>query len=324
MKATMRPTIRLGNWMAWILCIICPVCASAFTDQPKDAHFQFAWPVPSRAQVEMDVEEDGELSRLKFSLELTGTQNPDELQLVMSDFEFLQVGDADLDDPLVRAELAPLVAITAAIPPLIISTEGQFLRIDDWDQMIDRVGEFLQQMDSTMDESAFEYFKALLKDPANRKQIQSASARDWLLWVGSWKGVQLDRGESRQFPYLMNMPWGGEVSAEAIVTYLPPDERDPNAHRLRLRTVCTGPGFRQALMSSLEKMLPPDQRTANDIAEMRASIGDCSLEFNAEVTTDPVTLIPALVTYTKITKIGNSEGPGVERIEKKKYTFTWE
>lgn len=294
------------------------LCAAACAGEPQEVLFHFNWPVPSHAAVDMEVDDAGQRVHATFSLDLLEGKVSDELQLFMRDFKFLEMGSVDIDDPIVRAELAPVLAATAAIPPLIISRQGEFLRIDDWDRMIGEAMTLFRQLSPATDEAAIEHATALMKDPATRQQLLATSARDWNLWVGTWNNVRVRPGESTAFAYPMSLPWGGELAATAELTCLPHAEADTGPHQIQLRTSCTGPAFREALLRTLEAAVPPEKRSAGKSAEMRAAIGECSLSFDAVALTDPETLMPVMITSTRVITIGKQE-----KVEKRKYRFVW-
>ncbi|MHC4629211.1 MAG: hypothetical protein ACYTDV_19705, partial [Planctomycetota bacterium] len=200
----------------------------------------------------------------------------------------------------------------------------QFLRVDDWDRLIDDVAALLRRIDPTIDDAVIEHIVSLMKNPATRQQMQSAAAKDWNLWVGTWNNVRLRHGASREFAYPMNLPWGGQADASAKLIYQSQGENEANLHRIQLQSVYSGPEFREALLSSMETLLPPGERDADRIAEMRGSIGECSLAFDAVAITDPATLMPMMITSTKVIRIDRPDGDGEEQTEKRKYSFVWE
>jgi len=271
----------------------------------------------------MEVQEDGEVSRIRYSLDLSRGNAPNELLLHIRDFAFLQIGDADLNDPAVRAELAPLLAMTAAVPPLVVSSSGQFLRVDSWDNVVDQVGAVLREIDPSMDDAVLEHLTGLMERPDTRQSMQASAARDWSLWVTAWNGHRLRRGIPREFDYSMALLLGGQAQAHASLTYLPPSPENPELHQVRLRTECTGSEFREAMLKTLESSLPADERTDGKRAEMRAAIGQCSLITETVAVTDPATLMPSTVVSTRTTRIESNQGDAQVKIEVRKYTFDW-
>lgn len=285
--------------------------------------FRFNWPVPSHATVQMEVQEDGVVSRISYSLDLSRGNAPNELLLHMGDFAFLQLGDADLNDPAVRAELAPLLAMTAAVPPLVVSSSGQFLRVDNWDNMVDQVSAVLRKIDPSMNDALLEHVTGLMKHPDTRQSMQANAVKEWGLWVTAWNGQRLRRGTPREFDYSMALPLGGQAQAHATLTYLPPGPENPKLHQVRVRTECTGSDFREAMLKAIESLLPTGERTDGKRAEIRAAIGQCSLITETVAVTDPATLMPSTVVSTRTTRIESNQGDGQVKIEIRKYTFDW-
>jgi len=321
----MNKVRRISDLFLPLAVLFC-VYSAGCSDCTEKTQFTFNWPVPSKATVEMKADDGRDVFHTKFTISTTEGINADELLITISEFQFLRLGDADLDDPAVLAEMAPLMAMTAAIPPMVISKEGKFVRFHEWERMIDGLEDFFHQMDPTMDEEVIEHIVSMMKNPATLEQMQAASAQDWSLWVGSWVNAQLCRGESRQFTVATEMPWGGETDASAELTYLPEDSNNPDTHRLQFKRVSSGPKMREALIESMKKLIPPDQLNEDKIAEMQASIGDCYLSFEATVTTDPSTLMPSTISSSKIIKISNPKDRtgGEQQIDNREYTFTWE
>jgi hypothetical protein len=263
----------------------------------------FAWPAPATVQVTERVLKKGRRGTLRY--DLTIAREPDGgLLVTYKDFEFLELAGLDLKKPEIKAQIAPALALAAAIPPLKISPDGAFLDVVNLEATVDRVIDTLERGGSTPAAQVAQ-LRATMKSPAMLQMMKSSVADTWMSWVGLWREAELP-GPGQEGPIT-----GVEVSGRTgTVRNLGAGQRG-----LRLAAEVATPS------ATIDAELEPVREAAGELAAGMPATGAASKRTALEVELDPATMRPYTASYRttiSLTADGSSDG-----VEEHDYVFVW-
>ena len=285
------------------------------TDKAPTPAFRFAWPVPSSALVTKDGEKKGEKARIRFRLEVAPDTGTD-LRARMVDFEFLQVNGRDATTPEVKASLAGALALTQAVPDIIATTGGRYLRVDGFDAMIERVAKFSGDQKGQTAEQRERTLKNM-RSPMMQEALQQACGSDWNTWAGAWVGFDATPGND--VTAAVEMPFmGAQLPARVTRRHHGEVAEHPDHVRLSSTTLSEGPEATAALAAAMQRVT--EQTGEKPFPKDELESVRC--EMVMEVVTDPRTLLPLRANRTKTIRIA-MKGEVREQGERNEYTFVW-
>jgi len=269
--------------------------------------FRFAWPVPAAATVVSEAEKDGVASTARYAIRLD-TAEDGELALDFADFELLTLNGEDAREPRIAAQLAPLAAVTAALPTMRLTVDGEYRGTRSLNLMLQRILALLPQ---DMDAAQRDQLARGLRSPAMQTLMQQKSGEVWNLWVGAWNGLGLEPGEELSGTTPITI-MGREVAQRIVIEHLGADAAYPGSARLRMTTVLEGPDV-LALLGRIE------HETAGQSGDYRAA----SSRNVTEVTTRAADLRPHRVQSETEVVVRDASGRAHRQRERKVYRFEW-
>jgi hypothetical protein len=292
--------------------------APAETVAPPKGGYVFAWPHDARVRVTERVQKDGDDITQTYLISLES--RPDgNLTVGYSDFSFVSIKGVEMTEE-VRAELAPVAALTGAIPEMVITPEGRFVSIDGIDAMIDEVLPFLATTEE-LDQAALERTATMLRSPEMRTLFVSTATAIWNSWAGDWVTLKL-KSEERydgDVKGISGNPQG--ISLEN----LGPSTEHPGKVQLRYTAVMGTAATAERMGPLLRSMIQTMSGTKGEkeYEEVLADL-EASITRTVDTVTDPVTLQPVTVSTRKVVDIKIEVASIEERIvEIHDYAFDW-
>ncbi|MDI1444330.1 hypothetical protein [Polyangium sp. 6x1] len=256
--------------------------------QEGEQSFTFGWKVPCRVPVEQLSDKKGTTARLRYMLSVKPGADGN-LDLTFSDFQFLELNGQDITGPELQKQLAPALAMTSAMPSLIVSREGEYLGVRGLDEMIERI---LAMPSFNKDPKIAPKVAAMMRSPAIKASLEAKMGDYWNGWVGAWNGLSLAPGASREDDDSI------EVGDEEIPTRVRVENHGPVDGAKKL--------VRLSLVSTMSGTSASAGLAAFTRSLMRGAGTDLSKNLNVErvnrvitldVETDPATLRPRRARY---------------------------
>lgn len=270
--------------------------------------FRFAWPVPAVATVVSEAEKDGVASTARYVIRLAAADDS-ELALDFTDFELLTLNGEDAHEPRIAAQLAPLAAVTAALPTIRLTPDGEYRGTRSLNLMLQRI---LALLPEDMDPAQRDQLARGLRSPAMQTLMQQKSGEVWNLWVGAWNGLVLEAGEELSGTTPITV-MGRDIEQRIVIEHLGVDADYPGSARLRMTTVLEGPEV-LALLGRIE------QETAGRAGDYCGA----SSRNVTEVTTRAPDLLPYRVQSDTAVVVRDASGRAHRQRERKVYRFKWQ
>ncbi len=292
---------RLHRWAVFCLLLsLLPLtsCTSRGTGAAKDVHLRFNWPVPSSVLVECEHEEgDGSESAWRYRIHATEGDVVGEIELRITDFEYLDVDDVtdDLDDPEFEAAMSLLLSAPGVRPTVVISKKGEFLRLDGWDRVADEYRELIRKSSSPPNEEKVERQVKKMTNSRAKLATEETLSEEWNLWVGYWRNQVFRGNEANPVSYSITAPLLGPAEVEALMSYRSKRKRG----ELRLRAVRDEAELRKSFLGLGLMMIPMNERTKEKVSRLKTQVGKCFVVDEVVLKTDPATLVPSSIIKTK-------------------------
>ncbi len=237
----------------------------------------------------------------------------------MHDHEIIEMPDLDPDDPMLDILTKPMIAYETLETSFVISPKGDFLRIENWDRILELHRELDEKAEAAAKVLDLGGAFQMNREPPKREVYERNAAKVWGFWVSNWRNLLLKRGTPKSLDFRFPRPGGGESIVKGTVTYLLPDESDPEAHRLEVKIVRTGPEFMEDIFHQAQGL---DKEAVEKM--MKLTVGEISKTTEVRLTTDPTNLLP---TYVEISTLTDLTGIGAfppKQKHEKAYRITWE
>lgn len=279
------------------------------------AAFAFGWKIPCSVPVEQVTEKKGSTVRMRYLFTLKpGPEG--KLDGDMSDFEFIEVDGHDVTSPDIQAQMAPALALTSAMPTMVISRQGEYVGMRGLEGMIDRVLLFMNNgKKMSKDEAA--RVATMMRSPMMLATMEKKMGDYWNSWVGTWVGLEMRPSEALEGDD--QIPLGDEtIVAHLHYEHQGPVEDAPNLVRLSMTSTMSGDSaaagllaFTRAAMKEMGMDLPPS-----------VTIDKVGIVNALETDTDPATLRPRHVRTLRTTEIVLA-GKTTTKREIREETFDW-
>jgi len=270
--------------------------------------FRFDWPVPSAARVTTSLEQDDVRSTARYRIEVRESA-PEELSVEFQEFELLTVNGADATAPALARELAPLVALTAALPALRIAGNGAYLGVIKLEEALARS---LELLPPDLPEDTRARLQTHLRKPAMRSLMEQRSGEVWNLWVGAWNGVELVPGQSLQGRVPVRV-MQRDIQQQVVIEYVGAALEYPGAARLRMTSVLDG-------ARALGLAHDNGNGRGEDDGQGRSALSQTV----SEISLRPDDLLPFHVVSTTEVVLRERSGKAHNRRERREYWFEWE
>ncbi|HVG62120.1 MAG TPA: hypothetical protein VNA24_26385 [Hyalangium sp.] len=292
-----------------------PTAASPKAEPPASGpELRFAWPTPSRVTVTERILKKGKRAVVRYDAALSARQGGG-YELKLDKFQFLEMEGRDVTKGPQPPALKAAMALSSAIPTLVIASDGQVEDVVGMEEAMQRVLTLVPEEKGMRDQ-----VRAMLAQPGMEQAMKQKAGDFWNAWVGAWVGTDLAAGEERSATVPMQLP-SGAVDSKLTMRHRGPDVSHKGAVRLEMETVLEGEPFRKAMVGMLSQMLQSaaPEGKAPDFETMLESASRVS---NAEVVTDAATLRPYSARLVQVTqlRIGGQER---EEREEREYSFAW-
>jgi hypothetical protein len=275
---------------------------------------RFAWPAPSRVTVTERILKKGKRAVVRYDAALSARRGGG-YELKLDKFQFLEMEGRDVTKGPLPPALKAAMALSIAIPTIVISSDGQVEDVVGMEEAMERALTLVPEEKGMRDQ-----VRAMLAQPGMEQTMKQKVGDFWNAWVGAWVGTDLAAGEERSATVPMQLPWGA-VDSKVTMHHRGPDVSHKGAVRLEMATVLEGEPFRKAMVAMLSQMLQAaaSQEKAPDFETLLESARRVS---SVEVVTDAATLRPYSARLVQVTQM-QVAGKEREEREEREYSFAW-
>jgi len=309
-----QPARRQPKRVAALLPLLFVLATGGHSARASDippAPLSFDWPVPAAVTVTQKTLKKGRRGAARYVVRTVPGPGADQITVSFTDMDVTALEGHDLSDPAVRQQLAPVIAVMAAMPGFIVSRQGELVRVDGVAAMIDKMIEA-----GVIPAEAVQ----AMKSPAMQNALANKVGDNWNLWVGAWVGAELSKGDDIAF--VAEVPVGDvTVPQSTRMEHLGEPEGYPGHIHLRMTSTLEGPEFQAAMKGFIEQMLanmPKAKNAPEGLPEMNLRRTGV-----IEVYTDPRTLRPAYaMSDMRVTAEASGQVP-LDRHDRQEFHFSW-
>lgn len=299
---------------AALLALLWTVLGVRPAEAQKSASPKFAWPVPGSVWVTEASTKGGQTAQVRYQVTLARDAKSKNLLLRLQNFSIVRIEGVDLKDPKMKKDLDQANKLAAAIPTLVISPEGRFVDVVEYEAMVDKVIASLPGLDPSV--------ARMLKAPATITMMKQKSIDFWLIWVGAWLDARVTtagatRNETQMFP----MPDGSKVEGKVTYKHAGAAKGDPKLVQLEFESRIEGAEATAAMRRFFEKFADaaPGGHGGHD-ADAIASVSKVS---TFRTITDPSTLRPKEAVSEAVMTVTSQKGEAQKQVERHSYQFDW-
>jgi hypothetical protein len=278
----------------------------------------FAWPVPAVVKVTEVATKQGDGAapttvRMRYDVAVTKAADGERLQVVLKNFEFLEVNGMDARKPALRAQLGATLKAAGAMPTLLINPDGSFDDVTGTDRVAEQIAAAAPPKERAG-------VRKLVGSPPFAAILKGTAAELWNAWVGLWVGRDLAVG--RTVTVDKSLGRAGQ-SLDRPVKLTNQGMAGPPGH-VHLAFTSALEGTDDKLLQTMVDGLLAQIAQATGKAVPREAIEDAVLSSQGEVITDPATLRPVNARWQKNTALRLKDDKGTfARHESHEYTFAW-
>jgi hypothetical protein len=287
------------------------------TKAPTPDAFRFDWPVPGSVRVEKVGVKRGNQATLRYRLELQPAAEST-IRVRQRDFEFVTVNGQDATTPAMKQKLASAMAMTQAVPDLVVDPAGEYLRIDGLDAMMESFSRFQRDQKGQSEAETQRILKAM-RTPEVTAALQQACSKDWSAWVGAWVGFDVPPGE--QAEEVGEVPvFGATLPAKVTRRHHGAAAGHPGYVRLSITSLVEGAEAAKALAVATDALV----RKAGSSPIPVGALESIRVETSLEVITEPKTLRPLRATWAKDMRLVTKDEGTHSDVESAEFRFTFE
>jgi hypothetical protein len=210
----------------------------------------FAWPVPGRAKVTHRAERDGHVSTMRYDLAVKRNAEG-QLEVRFDGFTFTELDGKDMQASELRAVRAGLEKLTAMIPNLLITPEGDYAGVLGMDEMIEALLAFERKTKTPAQMASME---RLLRSPEVKAMLIAKSGDYWHTWVGVWKDLRLTPGERWTAALEVGTP-SGTVEVPAVFEHHGAVPGEPGLVRFSMASTLEGEAAASLMAGILREVI---------------------------------------------------------------------
>ena len=282
----------------------------------------FSWPADARARVTETATKNGQTTVIRYSMQLTDSDEPDERLVQLRDFEIVDIAGTDMNEPALLHSMAPALAIMQTVPDFRVGAHGEFLgsKAIELNEMIERVAHKLEKLEAGTGMSPPE-FREAMGTPQMRQLLAVMSADAWNCWAANWGGLSLTPGATLVEEVSIPMQ-AGMVPARVVLENLGPAEGAPDKLRMAVSMRLVGAQLGEVVADFLQTMsskLSAPRDGMDGLAPLQLTFESRSGALLSADDRRPTTAF-----YEKrISQTGAEEGAPA-RLERHEYSFEWQ
>jgi hypothetical protein len=287
----------------------------------------FGWPSGLHGKVTFSARTTRTLNGRSEDLEMPGRYDfvtsaaPDGL-LIQFDNVATEVENAG-SGPRVMVK-AYLAKATSAPPSYVVSSSGEFLRIEGIEAFRNGIFEGMEDAFAEFPAATREQVIQSIAAVVSREQLEASLASEWNSHVGSWIGAEMDEGDLYELTSSQAIPAFGNIEVPMRSTFLfkqrvSCDGAEPTKRcvELEMRTFVDPEGLTAAVEAFMARL--PAGHEAPRIQGLQQ-------ETVVRLISEPDTLLPHLMessTRTTTTVAVGDETQASTRIEEKRFVYTY-
>lgn len=280
--------------------------------------FSFDWPVPGMAVVTVDQLKRERAARYLYVLTTEQAPEGGAMLVHSGHFQPLVFDGRPIDTPAERAAVAPALAVAAAVPSLRIGPDGTFAGFEgDFEAMFDRLRETFGD-----NPQAIRTMQAI-RDSQQMRNAATLKAVDvWSTWVGTWIGLSLDEGETREGETEVES-FGRTFRQRTTLRHGGPSDACPGCVVLLWEGVLDDPAFLRGWAETM-RSLAAQGGSAAGLEEFLTRVERIRRVATIRLETDPATLKPHVVVRENTVFMQVGDGPEARQVERTRYRFDWQ
>ncbi len=289
-------------------------------------HLTYDWPIGliARAHYRLDKEREGNGGDFAYAVKghyrIETERSSQGLQVNFSEVE-LGVDDGGASPEGVEGYVRRLAAQAAAISPgYVVSDAGELVAVTD---VADLRAALLQELEAfAADQPADvrQRIGEMLDRLLSEEQLVARIQGEWNRDVGQWLDARLERGYVYETEFDSVLPLAGNATVPTKAQYrylgrVPCSDRDTGTRcvKLDMQSFIDPDGFRPAMERFFEQL---GRRMPEDM--------DVRMDYTVTVVTEPDTLIPHEVRWSKVTVASLGEGGSdTRRAERGHIAYTY-
>jgi hypothetical protein len=266
----------------------------------------FGWSDGAAVVVTEEAARQGMTVKMRYTLAVS-RDGEGNLRIQHTGLEFLEVNGKALTDKA-RTALAPMLALSGALPDVIVSPDGKLRAVADLDSAAARAVAFVRQHNPA---KAAVVERSLGIQPV-RDAMKRRAIETWTWWVGAWVGLQVRTGETTKLP---RSAGEGAAAADARLTV-----SRATADRIEMKLESEAKG-EEARKAAAEVAVAMSKQMGRDLDPSR--IESVESRDEVRVVTDPRTLRPVRVVTQQTSRVSMAGKAPVEQTERHDYRFAW-
>lgn len=274
----------------------------------EEVTLTFDWPATGSVRVDQrHTAENGETARSRFLLFWSPNEAQRGTVVQHTEYEFLGVGQRDMDDPGFRQEAQMFRWLQSSLPEMYVGPDGQVLGFGSWAKTVRDTLAYMRETGAT--EEQVGYMEETFEQPGYSTATQQNLAQLWHVWVGAFNG--------QTYPV-------GEMQETEISQPVPRTEKKIRVQqRIKVEEVAA-PGKPRRVRVRLQNLTDPESLKAALLSIGEANVGMQPLEARDEIegVFEVETLRPLYVRTMTLARWDTVQAP-IEQRETREYTFNW-
>lgn len=294
-----------------------PVAGGAIEAKPELSALRFAWPAGASALVTEESLKEGRTAKLSYRIDVDARDGGG-ITVQIKELQFLEFASFDLQDPQTAAVVEALERrAMAAMPAFLVSADGEFEDITDYERLIEMV---LQQ---NPEEERAEMGRTL-RHPRMQAFVREGISKIWFTWAGVWAGQGLAQ---RHVVEVDTTVEAGSASYTLPARYEHKGEAEGHPGHVKLAFTTTLKGeaanavLRETMGGVMQAAVPENEEASQEMQEALREM-TFSKVTNINATVDPATLLPLRCQSEETTTVV-VDGERQDIVERHSYRFTW-
>jgi hypothetical protein len=303
------------------------VLAAAPLAAQETVHLRFGWQPGMRAEVETEqvrvrmVDGRRDSVRIASAYRMEVGEHAEGLAVTFADMRWTELPRAD--PVLGRFYEALARTMSAGRARRIVSTDGDFVRVDGAEQVAREVSAAVQPLLADVEASTLANVRQMISGMLSEQSLTATAADEWNALVGAWVDAELDEGDALTLESSFQLPMFPGVTIPLQLEFelvnraaaCNPDDRGTRCVELRMSSVPDQEVLREALTDFLQRAgAPADQ--------VKAIFAQMNVQTHVRVVTEPETLRPHLLVSRRVVTTGKADD-APSQLETRRFVFRY-
>jgi hypothetical protein len=323
----MRQRSRQRYGLALTLCMAASLSSAAPAGAKETVALTFGWPSGLHGEVTFSARTTRTVNGRSEDLDMAGrykfVTSPAADGLLIQ-FDHVETEIADVGSGPQAMVKAYLAKATSTPPSYVVSSGGEFLRVEGIEAFRDGIFEGMEAAFAEFPAATREQVIQTIASVVSREQLEAGLASDWNSHVGTWIGAEMDQGDLYELTSSQAIPAFGNMEVPMRSTFL-----------FKQRVSCNGgESTKRCVELEMRTFVDPEGLTAAVEAFMARlpagheppRIQDLQQETIVRLISEPDTLLPHLMESSRRTTTTVAVGDETQassHIEEKRFVYTY-